>query len=450
MGRDPGRLWLVVCVVALFSSACDWLDVAANPAHTGFSPLESSINSNTWSTLHRVWTATVQPSSSTGIPSSVAVSGTTVYVHSNSGQLRAYDATGSTNCSGTPASCTPLWAANADGASGAPFVTDPATDATTVFVGGNDGTLYAFDAHGQANCSGTPTTCTPLWIAVLGSPVFDPVVDNGRVFVGTSNGNLYAFDAAGTANCSGTPRTCSPLWNATTGEGHGSIGNLPAPAVTRSFVYYPGLHSLDAFDPAGRNGCSGTPVTCSPLWTADFGTATTLGWPVVGGDVVYQSISSGPANIMALDAAGVRGCSGTPTACAPLWMYQASTTNTVTPAIGPDGMLYAGFGQLAQFSTDGTTGCSGTPTVCRPVHTATFGNGLTIAPSLAGDVVVLGVWNPNGPATINAYRQGMLESLGSFALGSGGNQFPGLLVISNGKVFISTSDGDLQAWATDG
>jgi outer membrane protein assembly factor BamB len=131
-------------------------------------------------------------------------------------------------------------------------------------------------------------------------------------------------------------------------------------------------------------------------------------------------------------------------------MDQASTTNTVTPAIGPDGMLYAGFQSLQRFSTDGTTGCSGVPVVCQPLQTASLGNGLTLAPSLADDVVALAVWNPNGPATINAYRQGTLAPLGSFTLASGGNQFPGLLAISNGKVFVPTSNGDLQVWTTNG
>jgi putative pyrroloquinoline-quinone-binding quinoprotein len=451
MSRDPRRLLLgIVVAVALVCSGCDWLCVAANSAHTGFSVLESSISSNDWSTLHPAWTANVQPSSSTFVPSSVAVSGGTAYVHSETGQLQAYDANGSTNCSGAPATCSPLWTANVDGASGTPTQSDPATDGTTVFVGGHDGKLYAFDARGQTSCSGTPTVCAPLWTAALGSSSYDPVVANGRVFVGTSNGDLDAFDATGSTNCSGTPRTCSPLWKAHTDEAYGGIGNLPAPAVTGSSVYYPGLHSLNAFDPAGQNGCSGAPVTCSPVWTADFGSATTLGWPVVGGSVVYQSILGGPANIMALDAAGVRGCSGTPTVCAPLWMDQASTTNTVTPAIGPDGMLYAGFQSLQRFSTDGTTGCSGVPVVCQALQTASLGNGLTLAPSLADDVVALAVWNPNGPATMNAYRQGTLAPLGSFTLGSGGNQFPGLLAISNGKVFVPTSNGDLQVWTTNG
>jgi hypothetical protein len=260
---------------------------------------------------------------------------------------------------------------------------------------------------------------------------------------------LYAFDAAGSTNCSGTPTVCSPLWKATT-TALNNGGPLPAPAVTGSFVYYPELHRLDAFDAAGSTNCSGTPTVCSPVWTADFGTASTWGWPVVGGNVVYQSILGGPSNIVAVDAAGARGCTGTPAVCAPLWSYQASGTNTATPAIGPDGMLYAGFQSIQQFSTDGTTGCGGTPAVCQPLHTASLGNGLAIVTSLADDVVLLPVWNPNAPATINAYHQGTLAPLTSFSLGSGGNQFPGFLAISNGKVFVPTSNGDLQVWKTNG
>lgn len=326
-----------------------------------------------------------------------------MFIHSDAGQLQAYAADGSTNCPGTPTVCNPLWTASAGGASSLPVTTDPATDGTTVFIGGADGTLYAFDATGTTNCTGT------------------------------------------------TPRTCAPLWQAAAPDEYGGIGNLPAPAVTSSFVYYPVGDALDAFDPAGQNGCSGTPVTCTPLWTGDVGAAATDGWPVVSGNVVYQAAGANPSNVFAFDAAGVRNCAGTPTTCAPLWTDQTKSSFAVTPAIGPDGNLYAGFSELDEFSTDGTTGCSGTPVVCNPLHTALLNNGLTLAPSLADDVVVLGVFNFNTAGTIEAFQQGTLSPIGTpVALGPPNvNQLPGLLAISNGKVFESTSNGDLQAWAPD-
>ena len=50
-------------------------------------------------------------------------------------------------------------------------------------TGGNY--LYAFDAKGNTNCSGTPTTCSPRWSAsVVGEVYSSPAVANGMVYVG--------------------------------------------------------------------------------------------------------------------------------------------------------------------------------------------------------------------------------------------------------------------------
>ena len=78
----------------------------------------------------------------------------------------------------------------------------PAVAGGVVYVGtesvGEDHNLYAFDAAGSTNCAGTPKTCTPLWVATMGSVVYSsPAVAGGVVYVGSENGLLYAFDAAG-------------------------------------------------------------------------------------------------------------------------------------------------------------------------------------------------------------------------------------------------------------
>jgi hypothetical protein len=53
--------------------------------------------------------------------------------------------------------------------------------------------LDAFDATGVTNCSGTPVTCTPLWSVQTGGPVrSSPTVANGYVYV-VSNNMLQAF-----------------------------------------------------------------------------------------------------------------------------------------------------------------------------------------------------------------------------------------------------------------
>src|SRR5262249_56700161 len=101
-----------------------------------------------------------------------------------------------------------------------------------VYVTSDSFTLYAFDAAGVTNCSGTPTTCAPLWTSAAQNVYSGPAVANGVVYVGSADG-LDAFDAAGVDGCSGTPKRCSPLWSGTT-------GGLPSPdypAVANGLVY---------------------------------------------------------------------------------------------------------------------------------------------------------------------------------------------------------------------
>src|SRR5206468_496644 len=106
-------------------------------------------------------------------------------------------------------------------------------------VGSQDGKLYAFDAAGNTNCSGTPKSCTPLWTASTatqqpGNIAGPPTVANGVVYVVALAG-MYAFDAAGTTNCSGSPKTCAPLWTTSTSGVDENIGI--APAVANGVVY---------------------------------------------------------------------------------------------------------------------------------------------------------------------------------------------------------------------
>src|SRR5205807_1916897 len=82
-------------------------------------------------------------------------------------------------------------------------------------------------AAGSTGCSGSPPnkTCTPLWTGTIGAVIeSSPAVAGGMVYVGANNGKLYAFDAAGSTNCSGTPKTCTPLW---TGQAGGFVESSP-------------------------------------------------------------------------------------------------------------------------------------------------------------------------------------------------------------------------------
>ena len=180
-----------------------------------------------------------------------------------------FSANGTTDCSGTPTSCHPLWT----GTMGTTYSTSsPAVSGGVVYTESNDDKLFAFDANGSTDCSGTPATCSPLWTAALGGTPDDssPAVADGVVYAPSSS--LQAFDANGVTNCSGTPKTCTPLrsYNVTV------LGSSPSVANGLVFIgsttnASPNVFGVEAFDATGHADCSGTPTVCSPLWTGATG-----------------------------------------------------------------------------------------------------------------------------------------------------------------------------------
>jgi outer membrane protein assembly factor BamB len=116
----------------------------------------------------------------------------------------------------------------------------PAVANGVVYTVSAGGTLSAFDAAGSTNCSGAVTarTCAPLWTSASGGNGYvtmsSPAVANGVVYFSSTNGGTYGYDAAGSLNCSlsSTAKTCAPLWGAVTGFiGGGS------PAVVNGVLY---------------------------------------------------------------------------------------------------------------------------------------------------------------------------------------------------------------------
>jgi len=267
--------------------------------------------------------------------------------------VAAFDAAGSTDCSGSPTVCVPMWTTTGLPASTA-NTGSPAIGANGVLYIANQ-TLYAFDAAGSTNCSGTPKVCASLWTAATSnSPTYSaPAVANGTVYVGSWNAKLYAFDAAGSANCSAgaTGKTCTPLWTAATG---GSIGGTPT--VANGVVYtVSGNGALSAFDAAGSKDCSGTVTAkaCTPLWRSAPGTSgSPTSSPAVANGVVYLSSTNG--GTYGYDAAGSLNCSvsGTARTCSPLWGAVTGFIGGGSPAI-VNGVLYinvAGNGTIYAYS----------------------------------------------------------------------------------------------------
>jgi outer membrane protein assembly factor BamB len=425
----------VLAVGALVISSCDWTQFRLGPEHSGYSTTESAIGVGNVGTLVEKWTGTTggvvhsSPAVANGvvyvgseddklyafnaaggallwtattggpIDSSPAVVNGLVYVGSNDGNLYAFDATGA-SCSGTPKTCSPLWTAP----TGSPVYSSPAVANGVVYVASGfllpgevfPGTpaakLYAFDATG-ANCMGTPKTCAPLWTGTqtgtwgVGT---SPAVANGVVYVGSvscgcgpfisiGESFLDAFDATG-ANCTGTPKMCAPLWTTPVN------GNFmdSSPAVANGTVYFPGDDCcgdrVNGYNAAGTTGCSGTPKTCSPVWTSAAVVGISGWWnsspAVANGDVYIGGTPDCPVcpssdhHLYAFDATSAR-----------LWSAPTGGQVLSSPAVA-NGVVYVGADDDKLYAFDAARGAQ--------LWTATTGGPVDSSPAVANGMVYVG------------------------------------------------------------
>jgi hypothetical protein len=198
-------------------------------------------------------------------------------------------------------------------------------------------------------------------------------------------GGFDAFDAAGVTNCSGEPVVCQPLWTANTG----SVDSTAA--VAGGLVYVRSVNfTLFAFDAAGVTNCSGTPVVCKAVWTSASPNVTSD--PVAVGGVVY---AGGFQQLMAFDAAGLTDCAnGVPRRCSPLWTGDLTYPFNGLYTSAANGVVYtsttSGVEQFVDaFDAAGVANCSGTPPVCEPLWSWQ-------SPSGNGSIVIA-----NGVLTVN-------------------------------------------------
>lgn len=163
------------------------------------------------------------------IDSSPTVVDGMVYLGSADGHIYAFDVTG---CQGKT-TCQPAWTTSTGGFINA----SPAVANGILYIGSNDKTLYAYNT-GQCLNIAPNANCPSLWTWTAPAQTTQPfesspTVANGVLYIGAEDGNLYAYSAQ-----SGTK-----LWSYPTG---GKI--ISTPIVLNGMVYVGSTnHYLYAF-----------------------------------------------------------------------------------------------------------------------------------------------------------------------------------------------------------
>ena len=442
-----GFLFVAVTAVA-FLSACDWGQLGYGSEHTGSSPDNTVSKSAVQSgSLLPDWTAVT---GGAGV-SSPAISGGVAFVVARDERLYAFDAAGSTGCAGAPKTCTPLWTSGPLGE----FVrSSPAAGGGKVYVSTRDGQLMAFDSTGTASCSGAPKVCSPVWTATLpGKAIGSPSVAGGRAYIvstATDADAISVFDAGSGA----------PLWSATIAN-QSANGHTKSAATVANGIAYVGFTGVSdnasepaqarvlAFDANGSIGCSGTPKVCQPLWaTATDIDVGFMGTPSVADGVMY-------ASGLAFDAVGVSGCSGTPKRCTPMWAMAGDGDTGVTK-----GVVFRG---ASAFDAKGVTSCAGVPKICQPLWTENIGGDVVSTVSIASGVVYVSAGDSTGAAESHLYAFDALGAAGCSGVplvceplwtantGGAGTAATATSppVISEGRVYLGSIDSKLYAYALE-
>ncbi len=221
------RKILSAAAVGFVLTGC-WAGFRNDPARTGQQPFEFILSPTNVAELERVWAA---PTGGAVSSSPAMVSGV-VYVGSDDGQVRAFDAAGVTNCTGVPSTCTPLWNRTTGGA----ITSSPAVANGVVYIGSADTSLYAFGLPGTAPpttttvssnanpaTAGTPITFTATVTSPIGVPTGTVTFTDGQ----TTLANQTLANGQATV-------TVSNLTVGTHTIGAGYSGGGPFPASSAS------------------------------------------------------------------------------------------------------------------------------------------------------------------------------------------------------------------------
>ena len=487
---------IAVPLVLVLAGCSDWTQFRGGPEHTGFNTQASGINSSIVQSLVLRGASTVvgAPTSAGAIPSSPAVSDNRVYVTTRGaslaspavpGTLSVYSADGTSNCSGHPMACTPLWTASPGGAlAPSPAVgVIPGTRQSVVYVTNSNGQVFAYDAAGRRSCSSTPVVCTPLWKSgPLGSSIYSsPTIAGNYLYVSIEYGATYAFDTVAAFN--DDPSVCQirrTVQDLRAQFCHWEWGNitpgnvLASPSVSNGVLYtasnLAGSETLYAFDATtdGSPNCTGTPNVnkfCRPIWTSTpwIGGRSTS---AVSNGIVYMG--SEKSGLLAFDAGGTTrpNCAGmaySKRVCSPLWVAPTGPQMGSSPAVA-NGVVYIGASDGKLYAFESATGRAlWTATTNGPIESSpTVAGGMNGGPS--GQVVYVGsddnslyAFDANGSMKCTAKKAELktCSPLWSYATGGyiessptvvDGYRRSGSTRVDAGAVFVGSEDNRLYAF----
>jgi len=312
----------------------------------------------------------------------------------------------------------------------------------TVYVGANDGKVYALTSDGVVKWS------TALGGPVHGSPAIGAYGTNGTLYVGADSGGLYALN----------PSTGAILWNfaillpvrsspivgsdgtvyfAGPGQGINVVNNYlyaltpkgtvrfqtainattsSAPAIATSggvtYVYVASDGALPIISPKTLYAINA--ATGAIAWQKSFGATSTSGPAVGANGTIY--LGSGQESLVAVSPSG-----------AVTWTFSLGCllcNINATPAIGPDGNVYVGSSDGRFFSINGASGAQrwvqslGTNVDASAAIDAT---GTVYIGSASGDTLF--AMNSSGTEVFSVATGGAIES--SVAIGAYGTIYFG-------------------------
>lgn len=303
------------------------------------------------------------------VGSSPAVVNGVVYIGSNDGKLYALNAITGVK----------LWDFKTEGGLSSPAVVDG-----VVYVGSADRKVYAINAANGVK----------LWEFKTGNSVqSSPAVEKGVVYIGSNDGKVYALNA----------RTGAQLWFFTTGTyAHTS------PAVVNDVVYVGSWdHKVYALNAA----------TGIKIW--EYTTSNVVkSSPAVVDGIVY--IGSHDNNIYALNAATGKE----------LWKFRTGAWVQSCPAV-VNGIVYVGSADGYVYAINAATG--------KELWKFKTGGWVQSSPGIAGGVVYIGSWDSRVYALDTA--TGM--KIWDFKTGSSVDTSSPAIV--NGVVYFGSDDGYIYA-----